>query len=308
MPYITTEDDVDIYFRDWGTGTPVVLIHGWPLNGDMWERQANFLVENGYRVITYDRRGFGRSEQPSDGYDYDTLAADLNELIEELDLQEAVLVGFSMGGGEVIRYLSNFGAKRVSKAVLVSAIPPYLLKTADNPEGVDPEVFDKIGQQLREDRADFLKSFGPKFYGRGVLNHTVSEAVLEWTLSIAFTSTLRPTLATAVSWSTTDFREEMRGVQVPVLIIQGTGDSTVPIDASGRRSVQILPNADIIEYEDEPHGLFITASDRLNSDLLEFLGGTPLVTNEAYIEEPLDQYDPSALSTVQVEEGTLRPE
>jgi len=289
MPFILAKDETEIYVRDWGTGDPVVLIHGWPLNGDMWERQAHFLVENGYRVITYDRRGFGRSDQPSERYDYDTLASDLHSLMEELDLVDATLVGFSMGGGEVVRYLTNYGATRVGKAVLISSVTPYLLKTEDNPDGVDAEVFDKILDQLTEDRAGFLKDFAPKFYGRSVINHTVSEAVLEWTQSMAFTSTLRPTIATAVAWSSTDFRAEMANIEIPVLIIQGTSDATVPIDASGRRALQILPNAELLEYEGEPHGLFLTAADRLNEDLLSFLDGTTQDTLPVYVEEIPDE-------------------
>ena len=277
MPILVTEDETELYYRDWGTGTPVVLIHGWPLNGDMWEKQASFLVESGYRVITYDRRGFGRSDQPWDGYNYDTFASDLNDLMEELELSNAALVGFSMGGGEVVRYLSTYGSARVSKAVLISAVTPFLLKTADNPTGVDAEVFDKIGQQIREDRPAFLNDFGPKFYGRSVLNHTVSEPVLEWTQAMALTSTLRPTLAAAVAWSTTDFRAEMAQITTPVLIIHGTGDATVPIDASGRESLKRLPNATLIEYEDAPHGLFLTATERLNNDLLQFLDGAAVI-------------------------------
>jgi len=277
MPFLVTEDETELYFRDWGTGTPVVLIHGWPLNGDMWEKQASFLVENGYRVITYDRRGFGRSDQPWDGYDYDTFASDLNDVLEELELDNVALVGFSMGGGEVIRYLSTYGSARVSKAVLLAAVTPFLMKTPDNPTGVDAEIFDKIGQQIREDRPAFLKDFGPKFYGRTVLNHTVSEAVLEWSQGMALMSSLRPTLAAAVAWSTTDFRAEMAQITTPILIIHGTGDATVPIDASARESLKHLPNATLIEYEDEPHGLFLTATERLNNDLLQFLDGAAIV-------------------------------
>ncbi len=274
MPFVTAQDGTEIYYRDWGTGTPVVLIHGWPLNGDMWEKQSTFLAEHGLRVITYDRRGFGKSGQPWNGYDYNTFAADLNSLLEKLDLRGATLVGFSMGGGEVVRYLSRYGTSRVAKAVLVSAVPPYLLKTDDNPEGVDSSVFTEIEANIRKNRPDFLKEFGAKFYGRTVLKHTVSEPELEWTQEMALTSSLRSTLAAAKAWSTTDFREEMKRITVPVLVIHGTGDSTVPIDVSGRRSAKILPNATLSEYEGEPHGLFLPAADRLNAELLEFIGGT----------------------------------
>ncbi|SEB53796.1 alpha/beta fold hydrolase [Terriglobus roseus] len=273
MAYVVTKDGTEIFFRDLGTGKPVVLIHGWPLSGDSWDKQANFLAEHGLRVIDYDRRGFGRSGQPWSGYDYDTLASDLNKLMEELDLRDATLVGFSMGGGEVVRYLSRYGTSRVSKAVLVSAVTPYLLKTSDNPDGVDPKVFEEIEENLRKDRPAFLNEFGPKFYGRSVVHHTVSEPVLEWTQSMALMGSLRSTLQTAKSWSSTDFREEMKSITIPVLVIHGTSDNTVPIDASGRRSVKILPNATLTEYDGEPHGLFLTAADRLNEELLQFVGG-----------------------------------
>ena len=271
MAFITADDGTEIFYTDWGTGTPVILIHGWPLNSDMWEQQANFFAEQGLRVIKYDRRGFGRSDQPWDGYDYDTLASDLNGLMEELDIVDAVLVGFSMGGGEVIRYLSRYGSERVSKAVLVSAVTPFLQQTPTNPDGVDPKVFQEIEENIRKDRPAFLKDFSPKFYGRTLLNHTVSEPVLEWTQFMAFTGSSRATLATAASWSTTDFRDEMKSIETPVLVIHGTGDQTVPIDAAGRRSAQILPNATLIEYDGEPHGLFLTAAQQLNRDLMEFI-------------------------------------
>ncbi len=275
LAFILTQDGTEIYYRDWGAGSPAVLIHGWPLSGDMWEKQATFLAEQDVRVIAYDRRGFGRSGQTWTGYDYDTLASDLNDVLEKLDLRNATLVGFSMGGGEVVRYLSRYGSARVKQAVLVSAVPPFLMKTADNPEGVDPKIFEENEQGIRKDRPAFFHEFGPKFYGRSALKHTVSEPVLEWTHSMAMTGSLRSTLATAHSWSTTDFREEMKRITVPVLVIHGTSDTTVPPDAAGRRFAKLLPNATLIEYDGEPHGLFLTAADRLNRDLLQFIGGNP---------------------------------
>jgi non-heme chloroperoxidase len=269
MSIVKTEDGTKIYYSDWSSGKPVVLIHGWPLNADMWEKQALFLAEHGLRVVTYDRRGFGQSGQSWDGYDYDTFAGDLNSVINFLDLREVTLVGFSMGGGEVVRYLSRYGASRIAKAVLVSSVTPYLLKTGDNPDGVDPATFNEIEENIRKDRFAFLKSFGAKFFGRTMINHTVSDAVLEWTQTMAMTSSPRATLAAAKAWSTTDFREEMKQIKLPVRIIHGTGDTTVPIDNSGRRSVAILPDAQLSEYEGEPHGLFLTAADKLNAELLE---------------------------------------
>ena len=273
MPYIVTEDGTELFYRDLGTGTPVVLIHGWPLSGDMWEQQMTYLGEHGVRVIVPDRRGFGRSDQPWNGYDYDTLASDLNDLLEELDVHGATLVGFSMGGGEVVRYLSQYGTARVNKAVLVSAVTPYLLKTDDNPDGVDGSIFEDIEKQIRANRPDFLHGFGPKFYGRSVVHHTVSEPQLEWTQEMALTGSQRATLAAAKSWSTTDFRPDLAAIHIPVLVIHGTSDHTVPIDNSGRRTAKLLSNATLSEYDGEPHGLHLTAADRLSAEILEFVGG-----------------------------------
>jgi non-heme chloroperoxidase len=250
-----------------------VLVHGWPLNCGMWENQATYLVEHGFRVITYDRRGFGRSEQPWTGYDYDTFASDLHHVVDKLDLYHAVLAGFSMGGGEVVRYLSRYGDSRVRKAVLISAVTPCLQKAHDNPEGVDAKVFGEIEANIRKDRPAFLKDFALKFYGRTAVRHTVSEALLEWTQSMAFMGSLHSTLAAANAWAITDFRADMKEITIPVRVIHGTSDATVPVDVSARRSVKILRNATLSEYEGEPHGLFITAADRLNQELFEFLGG-----------------------------------
>ena len=273
MPYLELQDGNEIFFNDWGTGAPIVLIHGWPLSSEMWEHQASFLVQNGYRVISYDRRGFGKSSQPWTGYNYDRFADDLSELIDALDLTDATLVGFSMGGGEVVRYLSRHGASRVSKAVLVSSVAPYMLKTESNPHGTDESVFDGFKQNIVKDRFDFLNTFGPQFYGRSVLHHTVSESVLNWTFALAIKASPKATLDCVTAFSSTDFREEMKSLHTPFLVIHGTSDKTVAIDAAGRAAAKILPNARLVEYDGEPHGLFMTAPDRLNQDLLEFAGG-----------------------------------
>ena len=284
MPFVTAQDSTEIYYKDWGTGTPVVLIHGWPLDSDMWEKQANFLAAQDLRVITYDRRGFGRSGQSWDGYNYDTFAADLNAVMEKLNLRGATLVGFSMGGGEVVRYLSLYGTSRVNKAVLISAVTPYLLKTADNPEGVEQKIFDDMSENLLKDRQAFLKTFAPMFYGRTMINHSVSEQVLEWTAAVAYRSSLRPTLSAAKAFAETDFRSDMAKITIPVRVIHGTSDSVVPIDHSGRRSAKLLPNATLSEYEGEPHGLFFTSADRLNAELVEFITETKSPLSHAEVK------------------------
>ena len=272
MPYLQTKDKTAIYYYDWGTGAPVVLINGWPLTSASWENQARVLADNGYRVIAYDRRGFGRSDWAGTGYEYNTLASDLNDLLEALDLRGATLVGFSMGGGEVARYLSRYGSSRVSKAVLIAAVTPYLLKTEDNPEGVDKKVFDDIVDNLKKDRPDFLKTFGKMFYGYSLVHHTVSEAVLEFTQAMALTASPKATIELVRAWSETDFRNDLTSITVPTLVIHGTSDNTVPIDVSARRAVKLLAHGELLEYDGEPHGLNATAPDKLNKDLLAFLG------------------------------------
>ena len=272
MATVTTSDGTELFYTDWGDGRPAVLIHGWPLSADMWSDQAVFLAQNGVRTIAYDRRGFGRSSQPWTGYDYDTLAGDLATIIDTLGLENVTLVGFSMGGGEVARYLGRFGGSRVAGAALVSAVTPYLLKTDDNPTGVDESVFDEMLEGLNQDRPHFLANFGAKFYGNGWLEKNVSAEMLQWSLQMAMTGSLQATLECARAFATTDFRDDMAAFTMPTLIIHGTADQTVPIDASARVAARMINGSTLIEYDGEPHGLHATAKARLNEDLLAFVG------------------------------------
>ncbi|MDB5671410.1 MAG: prxC [Alphaproteobacteria bacterium] len=271
MPFIETRDGTKLHVKDMGKGRPVLLIHGWPLNGDMFEYQTLALLDAGYRVITYDRRGFGQSGHPADGYDYDTFAGDLASVIEELELDAAALVGFSMGGGEIARYLSKFGSARISRVALVGATVPYLLRTDDNPDGADGSVFDEMKAQIRKDRFAFLQTFAKTFYGVGFVSSPVSQALLDWNFVLAVMASPLATIACVDAFGRTDFRPDLAAFDVPTLIIHGTADKTVPIDPSGRAAAAGIAGARLIEYEGEPHGLFATAPERLNRDLLEFL-------------------------------------
>ncbi len=274
MKYLTTHshgEEVKIAYSDYGTGTPVVLIHGWPLSREMWEYQINDLVEAGFRVIKYDRRGFGSSSKPWNGYDYDTLAADLNIVMEELNLNEATLVGFSMGGGEVVRYLSNYGSQRVKNIVLVSSVTPYMLKGQDNKDGVDASVFEEMMNEMKEDRIGFLDEFGKKFFGVNLLSKPVSAPLLDYYRMLASKATARSTQQCAVAFSQTDFRDDIVNINVPVLVIHGDDDKTVPIEVSGKRTAAMLPECIYLIYDSAPHGLFYTHKERLNKDLINFI-------------------------------------
>ena len=270
MPFLEAEDGTSLYYSDWGQGRPFVLIHGWPLNSDSWEYQSTFLVEHGHRVITYDRRGFGRSGKPFSGYNYDTLASDLNALLEKLDVKDAILVGFSMGGGEVARYLSRYGKARVAKAVLLSAVTPFMLKTPDHEEGVDQSVFDGMLSGLQADRPHFLANFGKTFFGAGMLNFSISSEIMHWALFMAMQGSMRATVECVKAFSQTDFRPDMAAFTMPTLVIHGDADQTVPIDVSAKAAVAMIPHAELKEYAGASHATFFVEKDRLNADLLAF--------------------------------------
>lgn len=271
MAFIEAKDGTQLHVKDIGKGHPVVLIHGWPLTGDMFEYQTLALLEAGYRVITYDRRGFGQSGHPADGYNYDVFADDLAAVIDGLELQKAHLVGFSMGGGEIARYLSRHGAAKVAKAVLVASVAPYLLKDDSNPDGVDGSVFDDMKKQVREDRFAFLQSFAKTFYGVGLVSKPVSQGVLDWSFVLGVMASPKATIDCIDAFGRTDFRPDLPAFTIPTLVIHGTSDKTVPIDPAGRAAARGIATATLIEYDGEPHGLFATAPDRLNRDLIEFL-------------------------------------
>ena len=270
MSTIKTADGTQIYFKDWGKGKPVLFSHGWPLDADMWDNQLNFLAENGYRVIAFDRRGFGRSDQPWTGYDYDTFASDINELITSLDLQNATLVGFSMGGGDVTRYINNYGTARIDALVLLGAVTPIFGKADDFPQGVDHSVFDGILAGLRKDRAQFISDFAAPFYGTNA-GQTVSEGVLTQTLNVALLASLKSTLECVTAFSTTDFRPDMAKIDVPTLVIHGSNDQIVPFESTGKLAAEMIKDAQLKVYDNAPHGFAATHSDRLNADLLAFL-------------------------------------
>lgn len=272
MSMITTKDGAKIYYKDWGAGQPVVFSHGWPLTADSWEAQMFFLASNGYRCIAHDRRGHGRSSQPSEGNEMNTYADDLATLIEHLDLQSTVLIGFSTGGGEVARYIGRHGTKRIAKAVLVSAVPPLMLKTDANPGGLPKEVFDGFRASFLADRSQFFKAVasGP-FFGFNRPGAKISQGMIDsWWLQ-GMMGGHKNTYECIKAFSETDFTEDLKKFDVPTLVIHGDDDQVVPIDASGRASAKLVPNAKLIVYPGAPHGLADTHKDRLNKDLLEFL-------------------------------------
>lgn len=263
--------NIDLYYEDHGAGKPVVLIHGWPLSSASWEKQVSTLVSAGYRVITYDRRGFGNSSKPLSGYDYNTLAEDLHKLMSKLDLRDAVLVGFSMGGGEVARYLGVHRSERVSSAVFMAAITPFLLKTADNPEGVDSQVFDGIKQAIVADRPALLSVFFENFYNLDVLRgERISDEAVRLSWNIAAQASPQGTLDCVSSWLT-DFREDLKRIDIPTLVIHGDADRTLPLASTGERISQFVRGSRLVKVAGGPHGLNWTHAEEVNRAILEFL-------------------------------------
>jgi non-heme chloroperoxidase len=265
------QKEVHLHVEEFGQGQPVVFIHGWPLSHEMWEYQINELPNYGMRCIFYDRRGFGKSSKTWNGYDYDTLADDLKCVLEELNLENVTLVGFSMGGGEVVRYFSKYKGARVSKVVLIGSVVPFLLKTEDNPDGVEEEVFVGMEKKIREDRPGFLAAFGKQFFGVSLVNHPVSEDFLKWTQTMAMLGSSKATIECLWSFAKTDFRSELESINVPTLIIHGASDKTVPIEATSKIAAESIPGAQYIVYEGAPHGLYYTDRERLNRDLIDFI-------------------------------------
>ena len=264
--------DIELYYEDRGTGRPVVLVHGWPLNGGSWERQSAALLAAGYRVVTYDRRGFGRSSAPNEGYNYNTMASDTDKLITALDLQGAALFGFSMGGGEVARYMGKYNQGRVSKCGFISSIAPALRKDGNNPEGVDPSIFDGVKAGIEKDRYDYLQTFGKMFYNQKLLSHAVSDAKLQADFIVASQSSYQAMLFTVDAWLE-DFRDDVKQIKIPALVIHGDADQIIPLAAAGGRLPELIPTAQLHVVTDGPHGLIWTHAAEVNAAMLAFLRG-----------------------------------
>jgi pimeloyl-ACP methyl ester carboxylesterase len=276
MPRLNVGEDngtpVEIHYEDFGSGRPVVLIHGWPLSSRSWEKQVPALVADGYRVITYDRRGFGSSSQPWEGYDYDTFVADLHALLEHLDLTDVTLVGFSMGGGEVARYLGRYGADRIAKAVFAAAVPPYLFKSEENPDGgIDQATLTGFHDGIRGDRVAFVDQFVTNFFSVAGRTDLVSEQQRSYNASIAAFASPKGTLDCTTAFATTDFRDDLKAFTIPTLVIHGDSDAIVPFEVSGQRTAEAIPNSKLVLVQAAPHGLNVTHAETFNAELLAFL-------------------------------------
>jgi non-heme chloroperoxidase len=265
--------EIELYYNDHGSGKPVVLVHGWPLNGASWEKQTLALLDAGCRVVTYDRRGFGKSSRPTVGYDYDTFAEDLHHLVSKLDLKDFVLAGFSMGGGEVARYIARHGTKHVSKAVFISAIPPFLLKTGDNPMGIEKSIFDGFKFAIMQDRLAFLSKFLSDFYNVDVLRgKSVSDQVVQWSWNAAAAASPRGTIDCVTAFGETDFRDDLQKITIPTLVIHGTDDRIVPYAISGKRTAEMVKGSRLLAIDGAPHGCIWTHADQVNKELMDFIG------------------------------------
>jgi non-heme chloroperoxidase len=276
MPYVNVgkenSSDIDLYYEDHGSGVPVVLIHGYPLSGASWEKQVAVLLPAGHRVITYDRRGFGKSSQPTARYNYDTFAEDLHKLVTQLELRDFALVGFSMGGGEVARYLGKYGSKGVRKAVIISGVPPFLLKTSDNAEGVDGSVFEGIEKAIVADRYSFFTEFFKNFYNTDLLlGKRISEQAVQSSWNLAAGSSATASLACVPTWHE-DFRKDLARIDVPTLVIHGDADRILPITASGLRTHKLIKGAHLVVVKGGPHCITWTHADEVNPELVNFLG------------------------------------
>ena len=276
MPYITVgkenSSNIDLYYEDHGSGQPVILIHGYPLSGVSWEKQVTALLAAGHRVITYDRRGFGKSSQPTAGYNFDTFAGDLDKVVTQLELRDFALVGFSMGGGEVARYIGKYGSNGVSKAIFISSVPPFLLKTPDNPEGVDGAVFEGIEKAIAADRYAFFTEFFKNFYNTDLLlGKRVSEQAVQASWNVAASASATASLACVPTWHE-DFRRDLTRVDIPTLVIHGDADRIVPIGAAGLRTAKLVKGARLVMIKEGPHCITWTHADEVNQELVSFLG------------------------------------
>ena len=271
MSTITTKDGTEIYYKEWGEGPAVTFSHGWPLNSDAWDGQMHFLAKNGYRVVAHDRRGHGRSSQASSGNDMNGYADDLAAIIEALDLRSATLIGHSTGGGEVTRYIGRHGSKRVAKVVLIAAVPPIMLKTPANPEGLPMEVFDGLRSGLLKDRSQFYRDLAIQFYGANRPGANVSQGILDQFWLWSMQAGLKNAYESIKAFSETDFTEDLKKIDVPALVLHGEDDQIVPVKDSAKKSAKLIKGAKEIYYPGAPHGITATHQDQVNSDLLEFL-------------------------------------
>lgn len=273
MNTITVKDGTKIYFKDWGMGEPVVFLHGWPLSADAWDSQMLFLANNGYRVVAPDRRGHGRSSQPWENNDYDTFASDLNELIEVLDLENVTLVGHSMGGGEVARYIGKYGTKRIKKAVLLSSVTPIMVQNDTNPKGLPMKMFDEMRRGIKADRSKFYEDFAKPFHNANRPGSNVSQGTLDHFWNLCMQGSIKSQLDCTHQFSETDFTSDLKKFDIPTLIIHGSDDQIVPIDDSAKMSAELIKGSILKIYPGAAHGICVTEANKVNADLLEFLSG-----------------------------------